>query len=444
MRVPSMMKRLGIKLSLNDPRWGSDKKDGEPQANEGKKPGEGPPDMEQLWRDFNERLNNFFGQKKRPDNNNNNGNNNNGGGGVPRPDPAGMRATAGAIAGVAALIWLASGSFIVQEGQAGIVYTFGKYTHSTGSGFNWRWPYPFQSSETVRVSQMRMVEIGYRGNIKNKQTQESLMLTDDENIIDMQLAVQFKLKDTVAWLMNNRDEEETVRQVAETSIREIVGKNKMDFVLYEGRDKVAYETQVLMQTILDRYASGVLISGVTLQAVQPPEQVQSAFDDAVKAGQDLERQKNEGQAYANDVIPKARGTASRLMQEAEAYRSMVTENATGNANRFKQVLVEYQKAPAVTRDRMYLDTMQQIFSSTSKVMVDSKNGNNLLYLPLDKLIAQAAAVDSARHGNNSSNTGSPATAPTTATLPADVMPSVEVSRQREPRPRDSSRERESR
>ena len=433
MRVPSMMKRLGIKLSLNDPRWGSDKKDGEPQANEGKKPGEGPPDMEQLWRDFNERLNNFFGQKKRPDNNNNNnGNNNNGGGGVPRPDPAGMRATAGAIAGVAALIWLASGSFIVQEGQAGIVYTFGKYTHSTGSGFNWRWPYPFQSNETVRVSQMRMVEIGYRGNIKNKQTQESLMLTDDENIIDMQLAVQFKLKDPVAWLMNNRDEEETVRQVAETSIREIVGKNKMDFVLYEGRDKVAYETQVLMQTILDRYASGVLISGVTLQAVQPPEQVQSAFDDAVKAGQDLERQKNEGQAYANDVIPKARGTASRLMQEAEAYRSMVTENATGNANRFKQVLVEYQKAPAVTRDRMYLDTMQQIFSSTSKVMVDSKNGNNLLYLPLDKLIAQTAATDA-------SAAAARAAAPATTTvLPQDAMPTVEVNTRR------SSRERESR
>jgi membrane protease subunit HflK len=195
-----------------------------------------------------------------------------------------------------------------------------------------------------------------------------------------------------------------------------------------------------MQSTLDRYASGVLISGVTLQAVQPPEQVQGAFDDAVKAGQDLERQKNEGQAYANDVIPKARGTASRLMQEAEAYRSMVTENATGNANRFKQVLVEYQKAPAVTRDRMYLDTMQQIFSSTSKVMVDSKNGNNLLYLPLDKLIAQAAAGEAAR----SSSSASPATAPVTATLPADVMPSVEVSRPREPRPRDSSRERESR
>jgi membrane protease subunit HflK len=436
------MKRLGLKLSLNDPRWGKDNK---PQANEGKKPGEGPPDMEQLWRDFNQKLNNLFGQK-RPPNNNNNDNNGSGDGGGNRPDLAGgIRATAGAIGAVVALIWLASGSFIVQEGQTGVVYTFGKVSHTTGSGFNWRWPYPFQSDETVKVSQMRMVEIGYRGNIKNKQARESLMLTDDENIIDIQFAVQFKLKDPVAWLMNNRDEEDTVRQVAETSIREIVGKNKMDFVLYEGRDKVAFETQQLMQQILDRYASGVLVSSVTLQAVQPPEQVQIAFDDAVKAGQDRERQKNEGQAYANQVIPTARGAASRLLQEAEGYRSMVVENATGNASRFKQVLVEYQKAPGVTRDRMYLDTMQQIFSSASKVMVDAKSGSNLLYLPLDKLIAQAAATDAqataARAAAAQAAGGSPAT---NATLPSDLIPSVEVNRLRDPRSRESLRDRESR
>jgi len=435
MRVSSIMKRLGLKPSLNDPRWGSDKKDGEPQANEGKKPGEGPPDMEQLWRDFNQRLNSFFGQKNRPEGPNNGGP---AGPGGPRPDSAGMRATAGAVGVVALLIWLASGSFIVQEGQTGIVYTFGKVSHTTGSGFNWRWPYPFQRDETVKVSQMRMIEVGYRGNVKNKQTGESLMLTDDENIIDMQFAVQFKLKDPVAWLMNNRDEEETVRQVAETSIREIVGKNKMDYVLYEGRDKVAFETQQLMQLILDRYASGVLISNVTLQAVQPPEQVQGAFDDAVKAGQDLERQKNEGQAYANDVIPKARGYASRLLQEAEAYRSMVTENATGNAARFKQVLTEYQKAPGVTRDRMYLETMQQIYSSASKVMVDAKSGSNLLYLPLDKLIAQAAATDATAAAAKA------ATPPAAATLPSEVMPSVEVTRQRDSRSRESGRDREGR
>ncbi len=440
MRVSSLMKRLGLKLSLNDPRWGKDNK---PQANEGKKPGEGPPDMEQLWRDFNQRLNGLFGQK-RP--NNNNGDNNGGGDGSGgnRPDMSGgVRATAGAIGAVVALIWLASGSFIVQEGQTGVVYTFGKVSHTTGSGFNWRWPYPFQSDETVKVSQMRMVEIGYRGNIKNKQARESLMLTDDENIIDIQFAVQFKLKDPVAWLMNNRDEEDTVRQVAETSIREIVGKNKMDFVLYEGRDKVAFETQQLMQQILDRYASGVLVSSVTLQAVQPPEQVQIAFDDAVKAGQDRERQKNEGQAYANDVIPKARGTASRLLQEAEGYRSMVVENATGNASRFKQVLVEYQKAPAVTRDRMYLETMQQIFSSASKVMVDAKTGSNLLYLPLDKLIAQAAATDAQAAAARAAQAQSSAPSANT-TLPSELMPSVEVNRTRDSRSRESLRDRESR
>ncbi|RFP18325.1 FtsH protease activity modulator HflK [Duganella sp. BJB475] len=437
MRVSSLMKRLGLKLSLNDPQWGSGKKDGKPQANEGKKPGEGPPDMEQLWRDFNQRLNSFFGQKNRPDGN---GGGNGGGGG--RPDLAGMRATAGAIGAVIALIWLASGSFIVQEGQAGVVYTFGKISHVTGSGFNWRWPYPFQSDETVKVSQMRMVEIGYRNNIKNKQARESLMLTDDENIIDIQFAVQFKLKDPVAWLVNNRDEEETVRQVAETSIREIVGKNKMDFVLYEGRDKVALETQQLMQQILDRYASGVLVSNVTLQAVQPPEQVQVAFDDAVRAGQDRERQKNEGQAYANDVIPRARGSASRLLQEAEGYRSMITENATGNASRFKQVLAEYQKAPGVTRDRMYLETMQQIFTSTSKVMVDAKSGSNMLYLPLDKMIAQAAATDSAAAAARAASQA--ASSSSSSALPAEVMPQVEVSRQRDSRARDALREREGR
>jgi membrane protease subunit HflK len=433
MRVANLMKRLGLKPSLNDPRWGQ--KDGNQHAQEGKKP-DGPPDLDQIWRDFNQRLNNFFGQKNRPGGD---------GGGSNRSDFKGAGATIGAVGAVAALIWLASGSFIVQEGQTGVVFTFGQYSHSTGSGFNWRWPYPFQSDETVNVSQMRTVEVGYRSNIRNKQAREALMLTDDENIIDIQFAVQFKLKDPVAWIINNRDTEDTVRQVAETAIREVVGKSKMDFVLYEGREKVANETQQLMQQILDRYASGVQINNVSLQGVQPPEQVQSAFDDAVKAGQDKERQKNEGQAYANDVIPKAAGAAARLIQEAEAYRSMVTENAVGNAARFKQVLAEYQKAPGVTRDRMYLDTMQQIFSSTSKVMVDAKSGSNLLYLPLDKLIAQAAATDAAAAAARAAAAApsQPAQPPAAAVLPSDLLPTVEV-RQRDSRSREGQRDREGR
>jgi membrane protease subunit HflK len=270
------------------------------------------------------------------------------------------------------------------------------------------------------------------------------MLTDDENIIDIQFAVQYKLKDAAQWLFNNREQEETVRQVAETAISEIVGRNKMDFVLYEGREKVALDVNQLMQQIVDRYAAGVQITNVTMQNVQPPEQVQAAFDDAVKAGQDRERQKNEGQAYANDVIPRARGGASRLLQEAEAYRSRVVANAQGDAARFKQVLVEYQKAPAVTRDRMYIETMQQIFANTTKVMIDAKAGSNLLYLPLDKLIAQTSANDAtAKQGG--AGAAQPGAGGSSAGNAQDSMQSLESQqRQRDARSRDGRDGRESR
>ena len=342
---------------------------------------------------------------------------------------------AGLVAIVVLFLWLVSGFFIVQEGQTGVVMTFGKYSQSTPAGFNWRWPYPIQSHETVNVSAVRTVEVGYRGNIKNKQLKESLMLTEDENIIDIQFAVQYRLKDAAAWVFNNRAQEEMVKQVAETSIREVVGKSNMDFVLYEGREKVALDTSQLMQRILDSYNSGVQISTVTMQGVQPPEQVQATFDDAVRAGQDRERQKNEGQAYANDVIPKARGAAARLMQESEAYRSQITANAAGEASRFQQVMVEYQKAPAVTRDRLYLETMQQIFANTTKIMIDTKSGNNLLYLPLDKLISQSGATDAGAVRPNP---------PAPASQANDAAQAADAQRQKEVRTRESrdSRDRE--
>jgi modulator of FtsH protease HflK len=380
-----LFKKNGLKFSLNDPRWGRGSQDnGKNQDQDGKKPNDGPPDLDQLWREFNQRLNRLLGNRG--------GGRGEGGGGF-SPDMRGAGIGIGLIAAIVLFLWLVSGFFIVQEGQTGVVMTFGKYSHMAPAGFNWRWPYPIQSHEIVNVSQVRTVEVGYRSSVRNKQPRESLMLTDDENIIDIQFAVQYKLKNASDWVFNNRDREDMVRQVAESAIREIVGHSKMDFVLYEGREKVALDVGQLMQQVLDRYKSGVQITNVTMQGVQPPEQVQAAFDDAVKAGQDRERQKNEGQAYANDVIPKARGAASRLLQEAEAYRSRVVATAQGDASRFKQVLVEYQKAPAVTRDRMYLETMQQIFSNTTKIMIDSKGGNNLLYLPLDKLIAQSIASD---------------------------------------------------
>jgi modulator of FtsH protease HflK len=235
-------------------------------------------------------------------------------------------------------------------------------------------------------------------------------------------------------VFNNRDQEETVKQVAETAIREVVGKSKMDFVLYEGREKVAFDTSTLMQQILDRYATGVLVANVTMQAVQPPEQVQAAFDDAVKAGQDRERQKNEGQAYANDVVPKARGAASRLMQESEGYRARVVANAEGEAARFNKVLVEYQRAPAVMRDRLYIEAMQQIFASTTKIMVDTKSNNSMIYLPLDKLIAQTAA-----------EAASGVTAPATAATPPAASNEPPLNEGRIDRNRERSlRDRESR
>ena len=431
----SILKKLGVKFSLNDPQWGRNSQNDNQQNNDGKKPNNGPPDLDQLWRDFNQRVNRFFGNKKNGGGSGG-GDSNGGGSGFPTGKSAGVGA--GVIAVIVAFLWLASGFFTVQEGQTGVVMTFGKYSHSTMAGFNWRWPYPIQSHEIVNVSGVRTIEVGYRANAKNKQPKEALMLTEDENIIDIQFAVQYKLKNAADWLFKIRNPEETVRQVAEASIREIVGKSQMDFVLYEGREKVALDVNQLMQQILDHYQSGVQITNVTMQGVQPPEQVQAAFDDAVKAGQDRERQKNEGQAYANDVIPKARGAASRLLQEAEAYSARVTANAEGDASRFKQVLTEYQKAPAVTRDRMYLDTMQQIFANTTKVMIDAKSGNNLLYLPLDKLIAQSVATGAV--GNAMPNTGatgvSPATAPVATVKESDAQAVID-SRSRDTRDRES-------
>ena len=421
----SKLRKAGLKFSLNDPGWGRGSQNNEPPKNpdNNRRPPEGPPDLDQLWRDFNQRLNRMFGNRK---------GGGGGSGGDYTPDMKGAGIGLSAILAIALFLWAISGFFIVQEGQTAVVKTFGKYSHSAPAGFNWRWPYPIQSHETVNVSEVRIIEVGYRGNVRNKQAREALMLTEDENIIDIQFAVQYRLKSAADWLFNNRDKDEMVKQVAETAIREVVGKSKMDFVLYEGREQVALDTTELMQKILDNYRSGVAVAAVTMQNVQPPEQVQAAFDDAVKAGQDRERLKNEGQAYANDVIPRARGTAARLMEEAEAYLAQSVATAQGDAERFRQVVTEYQKAPAVTRERMYLETMQQIFSNTTKVMIDSRSGNNLLYLPLDKLIEQTAPA------------GQNAARPPAPTLQAP--PAADPARQDDARNRDArtARDREGR
>jgi len=272
-----------------------------------------------------------------------------------------------------------------------VVLSFGKFSQETASGLRWRLPWPIQSHEIVNLAQVRTLEVGYRNNVRTKVLKESLMLTDDENIVDLQFAVQYTVKDARDFVFNVRRPDESAMQIAETAMREVIGKSKMDGILYESRDDIAIRARQLMQQIHDRYNTGIAVSTVTLQAAQPPEQVQAAFDDAVKAGQDLQRQKNEGEAYANDVIPRARGTSARLKQEADGYRQRVIASAEGDASRFRQVLTEYAKAPAVTRERIYIETMQQVFTSTSKVMMDYRGAGNLLYLPLDKILQQAGA-----------------------------------------------------
>ncbi|HEX2389490.1 MAG TPA: FtsH protease activity modulator HflK [Casimicrobiaceae bacterium] len=355
-------------MSLNDPQWGK----------RGNQSG-GPPDLDEIWRNVNRRMNELFGRKREPQEG--------GDGGRPRASlPLGG---AGMLVALIVVIWLASGFYIVDEGRRGVVTRFGKYTETTQPGPRWHLPFPVEAVELVEFSQVKTIEIGYRNTPKNKIDKEAVMLTDDENIIDIQFAVQYNLKSAEDYVFNNRRPDQIVAYVAESAIREVVGKSKMDFALYEGREQIAKQTEQLMQQNLDRYRTGVFVQKVTLQNVQPPDKVQAAFDDAVKAGQDRERLKNEGQAYANDVVPRARGNAARLMEEANGYRTEVEQRAQGDAERFNRILVEYQKAPAVTRDRLYLDMMQTVLGSASKVLVDQKNGS-LLYLPLDKLIQQSS------------------------------------------------------
>ena len=371
-------------MSLHDPRWGHNPKSGDkPKAQQGKGPGnDGPPDLDQLWRDFNQRLNRLFGKRGGSD------------GGGYRPDARGVGVTASVVGAILLLIWLASGAFIVPEGQVGLVSTFGQLSHKTGAGFNWRWPAPFQSHEMVNVAQIQTVELGYRANVRNKQANEALMLTADENIVDVQLSVQYKVVDPVAWAFNNSDTVETVRDAAETATRELVGRSKMDALLFEGRDKLAGEAQRMIQQMLARYKMGAEITGVTVQSLSAPEQVAAAFEETVKAQEDRNRARAEAQAYADDVIPEAKGRAARMKQDAEAYRATTVNTAEGNAARFNQVVAEYAKAPAVTRDRMYIDTMQQIFSSTSKVMIDAKAAATI-NLPLDQMLTRSVANEAA-------------------------------------------------
>jgi len=455
-RWNELLPRVRGMFNLNDPRWGrGDDKSNEPSVphdsdkpplaspppadRPSERPGrqgatQGPPDLDELWRDFNRKLGSLFGRQ---------GGGPSGGTGGGRPGGSGLppfmnSIGLGVMAAVALLIWFGTGFFIVQEGQQAVITQFGKYKSTVGAGFNWRLPYPMQRHELVFVTQIRSVDIGRDNVIKATGLRESAMLTEDENIVEIKFAVQYRLNDARAYLFESKNPTEAVVQAAETAVREVVGKMKMDAALSDERDQIAPRVRALMQVILDRYKVGIEVVGINLQqgGVRPPEQVQAAFDDVLKAGQERERSKNEAQAYANDVVPRAVGAASRLKEESSAYRERIVAQAEGDAQRFKSILPEYQKAPQVTRDRMYTDAMQQIYSNVTKVVVDSKQGSNLMYLPLDKIM-QLSANSAASAASAATDAGAAATGAAAPVLPT-ILPSVPA----DARARDSSRSRE--
>ncbi|HET8808077.1 MAG TPA: FtsH protease activity modulator HflK, partial [Methylophaga sp.] len=376
----------------------------------GKRGNDGPPDLDEVIRNLQRKLGGLFGGNRggqqQPDNDN---------------ESTGGSLGLGLIVAIIFVVWLLSGIYIVEPAERGVVLRFGDYQKTTMPGPHWHFPYPIEKVEVVNVEKIRTVEIGYRSAGSRPESNilsESLMLTNDENIVDLKIAGQYRVSDAPQYLFNVRSPDIILRQMMESAVREVVGQSSMDFVLTEGRSEVATRTEQALQQMLDEHQTGLTVTSISMQDVQPPEQVQAAFEDVVKAREDEVRLKNEAEAYANDIIPRARGQAFRIIQEAEAYKSQVVANSQGETSRFLQIMKEYNEAPFITRERLYLDAMESIYSRTNKVMVDVEgNGNNVLYLPLDRMGNRSGSastnptridMDSLNYpaDNNSSNSSS--------------------------------------
>lgn len=379
----------------------------------GKRGNDGPPDLDEVVRNIQRKLGGLFGGKRggqqQPDNNQSSG---------------GSSIGLGLIAAIIFVVWLLSGIYIVEPAERGVVLRFGQFQSTTMPGPHWHFPYPIDRVEVVNVSNIRSVEIGYRSSGSRPESSvlsESLMLTNDENIVDLKIAGQYRVEDAAQYIFNVRNPDMILRQMMESAVREVVGQSDMDFVLTEGRSEVATRTEQILQKMLDDHATGLTVTSVSMQDVQPPEQVQASFADVVKAREDEVRAKNEAEAYSNDIIPRARGQAFRIIQEAEAYKSQIVAKANGDTSRFLQVMTEYNKAPFITEERLYLDAMESVYSRSNKVMVDVQgNGNNVLYLPLDRMGGNRSNststnparidMDSLNYPTGSSNSGSSNTA----------------------------------
>ena len=331
-----------------------------------------PPELDEVIKDFKNKFNSTFGGKS------------SGNSGASKAAKGSFKY----IFILAFIVWMATGIYIIDPAERGVVLRFGAFQTSTTQGPHWHIPYPVESVYKVNVEQVRSAEIGFR-NAQNSYSggvsSESLMLTRDENMVDVKLAVQYKIANAQDYLFNVSNPELTLSHVVQSIIRQVVGDNTMDFVLTTGRDQVAQEVKTASQALINDYGLGIQITAVTMQDAQPPVQLKAAFDDVVKAREDEQRYINEARAYANDIVPKARGASQRLLAEAEAYKSEVVSKSEGEAYRFSQILTEYTKAPGVTKERLYRETLEDVLSNTNKVIVDS-NSNSLMYLPIDQLI----------------------------------------------------------
>jgi membrane protease subunit HflK len=361
----------------------------EPGGNGGKDPWgqrrkeQGPPDLDKILKNIRDRLSGLFGGGS---------GRGTGGGGGERFNRIGL----GLIVAVAVGLWLLSGFYVINQGERGVELKFGKKNEVTGPGLHWHWPWPIERVEKVNVDQVSTLSIGRRGDKGSGGGVDSgFMLTEDENIVVVEFTVQYKIKDASDYLFNVRDPKSTIVQAMESASREVVGKSQLDFIITEGQLEVSDKTQKLLQEILDRYKSGIQIVKVQMQKVSPPEEVKAAFDDATKAREDGARIIKEAEAYSNDIIPRARGAASRLVQEAQGYKASIMARAEGDARRFTSIVGEYVKAPGVTRDRMYIETMEQVLSNTTKILIDQKGSSNVLYLPLDRMLHNASGTSGA-------------------------------------------------
>lgn len=389
-------------MAWNEPGGSRGGKD--PWGGQGDSQQQGPPDLDEVVRKLQDKIGGIFGGRGRG------GSGGTGGGGKGSGRAASFGI--GTIVLVVLGLWAASGFYIVTEGSQGVVLRFGQFQQSVGAGLHWHIPYPVESVEVVNVDQIRTAEIGYRSTAQGNRSLggEALMLTQDENIVDIKLAIQYRIKDAKDYLFNVAEPDLTLAQAAESALREVIGKSTMDFVLTEGRAEVVARVNDLIQSILDNYQAGLHLTSVNMQDAQPPEEVQHAFDDAVKAREDEERLRNEAETYSNDILPRARGQAARQIEEANAYQAQVIAEAEGDASRFSQVLTEYRKAPGILRERMYIETIESVMQNVSKVIVDVEGGNNMLFLPVDRLISGELSGQGAGSGSaGASRSGGAAT-----------------------------------